>query len=61
MRALAESRANFWLVAVANGLKEQVLEADVLEDFTKNIEDASIEGRALDFEKERALRLLSRR
>ena len=48
--SLAKTGADFRLVAVADGLKEQVLEAVALEDFAENVEDAAIEGLALDAE-----------
>ena len=47
-RALAETGANFRLVAVADGLEEQILEANALENFAKDVEDAAIERGALD-------------
>jgi hypothetical protein len=47
-RRAGETGANFRLVAVADGLQEQVLEADALENFAKNVEDAAIERGALD-------------
>ena len=46
--SLAETGANFRLVAVADGLEEQILEAVALEDFAKNVEDTAIERVALD-------------
>ena len=48
--ALAETGAHFGLIAVTDGFKEQILEADALENFAKNVEDAAIEGFALDAE-----------
>ncbi len=46
--ALAEPGADVRLVAVADGLEQQVLEAGALEDFAKDVEDAAIERLALD-------------
>ena len=46
--ALAKPGADFRLVAVADGFEEQILEADTLEDFAKDVEDAAIERFALD-------------
>ena len=46
--ALAKPGADFGLVAVADGLEEQVLEADPLKNFAKDVEDAAVEGVALD-------------
>ena len=48
--ALAEPGADLGLVAVADGLEEQVLEARLLEDLAEDVEDAAFEGLALDFE-----------
>ena len=47
---LAEPGADLRLVAVADGLKQQVLEARVLEDLAEDVEDAALERLALDFE-----------
>ena len=46
--ALAEPGADVRLVAVADGLEQQVLEAGALEDFAEDVEDAAIERLALD-------------
>ena len=48
--ALAKTGAHFGLISVADGLKKQVLEAVTLEDFAKDVEDAAIEGGALNAE-----------
>ena len=48
LNALAESGADVRLVAVTDGLEQQVLEAGALEDFAKDVEDAAIERLALD-------------
>ena len=45
---LAEAGADFGLVAVADGLQKQVLEAVALEDFAEDVEDAALERLALD-------------
>ena len=45
---LAEPGANFRLVAVADRLEQQILEAVALEDFAEDVEHAPIERLALD-------------
>src|SRR5439155_9246092 len=46
--ALAEPGADVRLVAVADSLEQQVLEASALEDFAEDVKDAAIERLALD-------------
>ena len=46
---LAEPGADLGLVAVADGLEQQVLEALPLEHLAEDVEDAALEGLALDF------------
>jgi hypothetical protein len=41
-------RAHLGLVAVADRLDEQVLEAGLLEDLAEDVEDAALQGLALD-------------
>ena len=48
LNALAETGADFGLIAVTDGLKEQILQADAFEDLAKNVEDTAIEGLALN-------------
>ncbi len=43
---LGEAGADLGLVAVADGLQEQVLEAPFLEDLAEDVEDAALEGLA---------------
>ena len=45
-----EAGANLGLVAVADGLEQQVLEARSLEDLAEDVEDPALEGLALDLE-----------
>ena len=45
-----QAGADFGLVAVADGLEQQVLEAHLLEDFAQDVEDAAPERLALDVE-----------
>ena len=40
----------FWQVAVLDRIYQQILEADLLEDFAKNVENAALECFVLNFE-----------
>src|SRR5262245_38228247 len=47
--ALTETGAYLWSVSIADSFNKEILKADVLKDFTKNVEDAAFKRIALDF------------